>query len=136
MSTSSSNSKGWNIALWILQVILAAMFAMAGFTKATTPLTDLATMMTWTADLPSFMVRFIGASEILGGVGLLLPALLRIKPVLTPVAAAGLVLVMVLAALFHISRGEFAAIGFNFGFAALAAFVAWGRFKKVPIISR
>lgn len=135
MSTSS-NSKGWNIALWVLQVVLAAMFGMAGFTKVATPLTELATMMPWTADVPEAMVRFIGASEILGGVGLLLPALLRIKPVLTPVAAAGLVLVMVLAALFHFSRGEYPAIGFNFVFAALAALVAWGRFKKAPIASK
>lgn len=135
MSTSS-NSKGWNIALWVLQIILAAMFAMAGFTKATTPFNELATMMPWTADVPSLMVRFIGMAEILGSVGLLLPALLRIRPVLTPVAAAGLVLVMILAALFHITRGEFAATGLNFLFAALSALVAWGRFKKVPVAAR
>lgn len=135
MSTSS-NSKGWNIALWILQVILAAMFLMAGFTKVSTPLADLTTMMPWTADVPLAMVRFIGASEILGALGLLLPSLLRIKPVLTPVAAAGLVTVMVLAALFHATRAEFAAIGFNVVLALLAAVVAWGRFKKVPVSPR
>jgi putative oxidoreductase len=135
MSTST-NSKGWNIALWILQVILAAMFLMAGFTKVSTPLADLTTMMPWTADVPLAMVRFIGASEILGALGLLLPSLLRIKPVLTPVAAAGLVVVMVLAALFHATRGEFSAIGFNFVLASLAAVAAWGRFKKAPVTER
>lgn len=135
MSTSS-NSKGWNIALWILQVILAAMFLMAGFTKVSTPIEELTTMMPWVADMPLAVVRFIGASEILGALGLLLPSLLRIKPVLTPVAATGLVTVMVLAALFHASRGEFSSIGFNVVLASLAAVVAWGRFKKAPVTAR
>lgn len=109
---------------------------MAGFTKVSTPIEELTTMMPWVADMPLAVVRFIGASEILGALGLLLPSLLRIKPVLTPVAAAGLVTVMVLAALFHATRGEFSAIGFNFVLASLAAVVAWGRFKKVTVAAR
>lgn len=135
MSTPS-NSKGWNIALWILQVILAAMFLMTGFTKITTPLADLNALMPWTADVPQVMIRLIGTAELLGAIGLLLPSLLRVKPVLTPVAAAGLVVVMLLAALFHASRGEFSAIGFNFVLALLAALVAWGRLKKVALVPR
>jgi putative oxidoreductase len=135
MSTTTT-SKGWNIALWIVQVILAAMFLMAGFTKITKTEADLAAMMPWTEAVPLLMVRFIGTAEFLGAVGLLLPSLLRIKPVLTPVAASGLVLVMTLAAVFHISRGEFGAIGFNLMLALLAGLVAWGRFKKAPLATR
>jgi uncharacterized membrane protein YphA (DoxX/SURF4 family) len=135
MSTSTT-SKGWNIALWIVQVILAAMFMMAGITKATKPATELAAMMPWTEAMPLLMVRFIGAAEFLGAIGLLLPSLFRVKPVLTPVAASALVGVMSMATLFHISRSEFGVIGFNLMLGVLAALVAWGRYKKAPVAAR
>jgi hypothetical protein len=83
--------------------------------------------------VPEAFVRFIGLSELLGGLGLILPAALRIKPVLTPWAAVGLAVVMVLASGFHVSRGESSVIGMNFILAAVAVFIAWGRFKKAPI---
>lgn len=83
--------------------------------------------------VPAALVKFIGISELLGGLGLLLPSILRIKPSLTVTAAYGLVLVMILAALFHGYRGEFPAIGVNVVIIALAAFVAWGRSKKMVI---
>jgi putative oxidoreductase len=80
------------------------------------------------------MVRFIGACELAGAVGLILPAATRIRPMLTPLAASGLVVVMLLAMAFHISRGEAAqALPINLTLGALAAFVAWGRFRKAPI---
>jgi hypothetical protein len=82
------------------------------------------------------LVRFIGASELLGGLGLVLPAATRIKPALTPLAGAGLITVMVLAALFHLTRGEFGAIPGNVILGSLAAFVAWGRWAKVRIMPR
>jgi len=67
---------------------------------------------------------------------MLVPALTRIRPKLTPIAAVGLVTVQVLAMAFHTSRGEFKALPFNLTLAAMAAFVAWGRFKKAPIAPR
>lgn len=132
MSTTSS-SKGLNIALWIAQVLLAALFLMAGSTKLFQPIAEIAKTLPWAAEMPAGLVRFIGLSELLGGIGLLLPSMLRIQPKLTVFAAIGLALVQLLAAGFHISRGETSVIGMNFLFLAMAAFVAWGRSKKVPI---
>ena len=88
--------------------------------------------MPWVAELPN-LVRFIGISELLGGIGVLLPAILRIKPMLTPLAALGLVVVQIFAAIFHLSRGEMSALPINFFLMALAAFVLWGRYRKLPI---
>ena len=131
-----SAPKAWNISLWVVQVLLAAMFGMAGFMKMTLPIADLAEKMVWPGVLPAELVRFIGLSEFAAAVGLILPAATRIKPVLTPLAAVGLVVVMVLAAIFHASRGEFGALPINFLYGAVAAFVAWGRFRKAPIPPR
>jgi uncharacterized membrane protein YphA (DoxX/SURF4 family) len=126
-------SRALNISLWVVQVILAGMFVMAGLMKSTKPIHELSVTVNWANDIPELLVRFIGVSELLGGLGLLLPGIFRIKPVLTPIAASGLVTVMVFAMIFHISRGEYPAIGFNLILALLAAFVAWGRFKKAVI---
>jgi uncharacterized membrane protein YphA (DoxX/SURF4 family) len=125
-------SKGMNIALWVAQGLLAAAFFMAGFMKITTPIDDLAANgMSFVNNFSEGMVRFIGISEVLGGIGLIFPALLRIKPILTPIAAIALTIVMVLAAIYHISVGEPPVP--NIILFALAAFVAWGRLRKVPI---
>ena len=131
--TTTKNNKAINISLWIAQGLLAAMFIMAGAMKSTQPIEALAEMLPWANEVPSALVRFIGISEVLGGLGLLLPALLRIKPILTPIAAAGLVVVQVLAAGFHVSRGENEVIGMNIMLVLVAAFIAWGRTKKAPI---
>ncbi|TFV96029.1 DoxX family protein [Algoriphagus kandeliae] len=131
--TTTKNNKAINISLWIAQGLLAAMFIMAGAMKSTQPIEALAEMLPWANEVPSALVRFIGISEVLGGLGLLLPALLRIKPILTPIAAAGLVVVQVLAAGFHVTRGENEVIGMNIMLALVAAFIAWGRTKKAPI---
>jgi putative oxidoreductase len=109
---------------------------MSGFMKVAQPIEQLSQMLPWASEVPAALVRFIGISEVLGGLGLLLPALLRIKPQLTVWAALGLVAVMVFASIFHISRGEFSAIGMNLILAAVALFVAWGRAKKAPIQPR
>jgi uncharacterized membrane protein YphA (DoxX/SURF4 family) len=135
-SPTISNSKALNIGLWTTQVLLAAAFFMAGSGKATAPIAELATKMAWVTALPEGMVRFIGTAEMLGAIGLLLPALTRIKPWLTPLAAAGLVVIMALAIPFHISRGEAPFTLVNAVLGGLAAFVAWGRFKKAPIAPR
>jgi uncharacterized membrane protein YphA (DoxX/SURF4 family) len=135
-SPEATPSKGLHIGLWIVQVLLGVMFLMAGLMKSTQPIAALAAQMKWPAVVPEALVRFIGISELLGGLGLVLPSATRIKPVLTPIAALGLVVVMVLAALFHVSRGELFALPMNFVLGGLAAFVAWGRLKKAPIAPR
>lgn len=134
--TNQKTSRVLNIILWICQVILAAAFGMAGIMKTTTPISELAGQMVWPGDIPPALVRFIGISEFAAAVGLLLPSLLRIKPTLTVWAAIGLVIVMILALIFHITRGEMQAIPINLGFALLSAFVAWGRSKKAVIQPR
>lgn len=121
------------IVLWILQGLLALMFMGAGFMKLTFTIADLATKLPWANQIPEALIRFIGASELLGGIGIILPSLLRIKPLLTPLAALGLVAIMVFALVFHISREEYSAVGINAVMATLALVVAWGRYKKIPI---
>ena len=136
-TTAATPGKGLNIALWVVQVLLAVMFGMAGVMKTTKPIADLVAMnLKWAGGVPEALVRFIGASELAGALGLLLPSLTRIMPWLTPLAALGLVVIMALAAPFHISRGEANVIGVNFVLGGLAAFVAWGRFRKAPIAPR
>lgn len=131
--TTSKSSKKMNIALWIVQSLLAAMFLMAGANKLFQSAEELVKMLPWVTSVPSGLVKFIGISELLGGIGLLLPSILRIKPILTSYAAIGLALVMLFASIFHISRGEYSVIGMNFVLTALALVVAWGRMKKAPI---
>lgn len=133
ISPIKNSSKALHITLWIAQVLLAGMFIMAGFSKVAQPIEQLTQMMPWAGQVPAGLVRFIGMSELLGGLGLVLPALLRIKPILTVWAALGLVTVMIFAAIFHASRGEYSAIGMNIILALVAAFIAWGRFKKAPV---
>jgi putative oxidoreductase len=118
-----------NIALWIVQGLLALAFGMAGFSKAFMPLDQLAVQMAWVADTPGWIVRFAGIAELFGAVGLILPAALRIRPGLTPMAAADLALVMVLAATLHLFRGEFAFMVPPAILFSLSMFVAWGRFR-------
>ena len=133
MKQQQQRSKALHITLWIAQALLAAMFLMSGFMKLSQPIDQLSKMLPWAAQVPEALVRFIGVAEVLGAVGLILPSLLRIQPKLTPIAAVGLALVMLFAVVFHISRGETPMIGMNFILIAIAAFIAWGRFKKAPI---
>jgi len=137
MSTHSRDRKGriWHVSLWVGQVLLAALFGFAGFFKTFTPISELAQGMPWVASAP-FLIRFIGISELAGALGLVLPAATRIRPWLTPLAAAALVLVMVLAAGFHLLRGEFASLPVNFVVGAIAALIAWGRVRHAPILER
>lgn len=130
--TDQKKSKVLHIALWIAQGLLAAAFGLAGFMKITAPIDQLAQSgMTFVDHYSIGMVRFIGISEVLGALGLILPAALRIKPILTPLAAFGIAIIMILAFFYHISYNEpFFPVIILFG---LAAFVAWGRYKKVPI---
>jgi len=124
------------IALWIVQSLLAAAFLLAGFMKTFTPVPELAAQMPWVADVPAWMPRLAGISEILAAFGLILPSLLRIKPWLTPLAAAGLLLIMVLASGLHVMRGEYAMLLSNGLLAGLSAFVAYGRARLSPVPPR
>ncbi len=95
-----------NIALWAAQVLLVIMFGFVGFLKLTQPLDHLTPMMPWVPSFPPLFVRTVGALEMLGAVGIVLPALTRIKPGLTPVTAACFCTLQVLAIALHASRGE------------------------------
>ncbi|MEV4576284.1 DoxX family protein [Nonomuraea jabiensis] len=117
-----------NIVLWIVQALLAVMFGMAGVMKSTQPKEKLHPRLPWVEDFSAGTVRLIGVAELAGALGLILPAATGIAPVLTPLAATGLAVVMVLAALTHARRKEPAAIAFNAVLLVLAALVAWGRF--------
>ncbi|MFI5966427.1 DoxX family protein [Streptomyces asoensis] len=117
-----------NVLLWTVQCVLAALFLIAGVMKSTQPKEKLVGPLPWTADFSQGTVRFIGIVESAAALGLILPAATGIAPVLTPLAATGLALVMVLAAITHARRKEPSAIGFNAVLLILAVLVAWGRF--------
>ena len=104
--------------------------------KLLTPVDQLAAQMEFVNHAPSFLPKFIGLSEVLGAIGLIVPAATRIKPALTPLAAAALTLVMVLAAITHIALGEFGAIVPSLVLGGLSAFVFWGRSKVAKIEPR
>ena len=124
------------IALWIVQVLLAGLFLLSGGMKAAMPAAGLAENMLWVADSPWWLPKLIGISEVLGAIGLILPAALRVLPVLTPVAASALGVVMLLAMGMHAMYAEYGAIGMNAVILLMCAFVAWGRFVKEPVQPR
>jgi uncharacterized membrane protein len=124
-----------NILLWILQVLLGIYFTLVGVMHFIVP-PGLPAQMSWMYDLSPMLHYISGTAEILGGLGLILPSLTRIKPVLTPLAGLGLTVVMILAVFYHLQRGETANIGFNVVLALLSAFVAYGRWKLAPLADR
>ena len=131
MTQQSSNNK-LNITLWVLQVVLAAMYIMAGVQKTFGDLEVVVKSIFWVAYVPAPLVRFIGTCELLGSAGLILPAALMIRPQLTTLAAAGLSTIMLLANLMHIYRGEYYVLPMTLLMFAMAAFVAYGRWKLAP----
>ena len=120
------------VALWVIQGLLAVAFLGAGAMKLSQPKEKLAQNMGWVEDFSQPAVRLIGAVEVLGAIGLVLPALPGILPWLTPLAALGLALTMVGAALTHLRRKEYGTIAVNAVLLVLAAFVAYGRFFVLP----
>ncbi len=120
-----------NIALWVIQGILAAMFLMAGVSKSTQPIPRLVKTVTWADRFPVSTVRFVGIVELLAAIGLILPWALNMLPVLTPLAATGIAVVMLLAIIHHVKYKETKAIGFNAVLLLLAAFVAYSRFAML-----
>ncbi len=122
-----------NIALWIVQGLLAALFLFAGGTKLVLPLDVLASMGSPNQiPLPGWFIRFTGVVEVLGALGLILPGLLRIRPELTALAAAGLVIGMIGAVGFTVASGEIGAAVIPLVVGVLAAFVAYGRWRLAP----
>jgi uncharacterized membrane protein YphA (DoxX/SURF4 family) len=119
------------IALWVVQVLLAAAFVVSGATKLSQPKEKLLKNMAWVEDFSQPTVRIIGALEVLGAIGIVVPALTGIVPSLTPLAALGLVLTMIGAALTHLRRSEYSVITVPAVLLILAAFVAYGRFFVV-----
>ena len=117
-------------ALWVMTGLLAAVFLVAGSTKLFIPRAKLAKAPGggWVMDFGAGFVKALGAVEVLGAVGLTLPALLGIAPILVPLAASGLATIMVGAAVVTYRREEFKHVLLNLTYLALAAFVAWGRF--------
>jgi len=132
MTNQQKSSKALHIALWVVQVVLAAGLIAGGFMKLFQPIETLAAMWPWAGEVPVALVKGTGIIDLLGALGIILPSLLRIQPKLTPIAAIGIVALMIAASIFHITRGEASQIGFNVFFAGLAAFVAWGRLKLLP----
>lgn len=133
--TTIKPTKALNSALWIAQGILALIFVWAAYTKLFQPLEETAKMLPWAKDNPG-LVKFTGIVEIVGALGIILPAALKIQPRLTILAAYGIITLMIFASIFHISRGEASLIGMNIFFLLLAGFVAWGRSKKAPILPK
>ena len=119
-----------NIALWIVQALLAALFVFAGGMKLVMPIEEMMKQMP--IPLAGWFVRFTGVVEALGAIGLILPWLLRIRPGLTPLAAAGLVIVMIGAIAYTLAAGDIASALIPLVVGLLAAFVAYGRWRLTP----
>jgi hypothetical protein len=125
MSVSTKKSR---VALWIVQSVLAALFLFAGGFKLALPLAALAKV----SPLPALFLKFIGTCEVLGALGLILPGALRIKPVLTPIAAAGLVIIMIGAVVTTVATIGVGPAVMPFVVGILAATVVRGRWERTP----
>jgi uncharacterized membrane protein YphA (DoxX/SURF4 family) len=139
---TSLKGKTTNVALWILQVLWGVFFCFTGFGKIMCYRPDvwkhtLHQPVAWLSAVPQSLFVFIGVCEFLGGAGLILPAMTGVKPKLTPLAAIGLAMIMILAAIFHIVRGEYNFfVPMNLVLGGVAASIAYGRWTARPIASR
>ena len=121
-----------NYALWIIQTLLALLFLFAGGMKLVLPIEE----MTQQIAMPGWFLRFIGVCEVLGAIGLILPWLLRIRPGLTPLAAAGLVIIMIGAVVTTLATVDVATALIPLAVGILAAFVAYGRWRLSPLSTK
>ena len=124
-----------NLTLWIIAGLLAVAYLAGGGGKLIMPKKKIAAIgpsARWVEDFSAGSVKAIGALEVLGAVGLILPAATGIAPVLVPLAAAGLVLIMVGAVITRLRRHEFKFMVADLAYLALAGFVAYGRFFVLP----
>jgi uncharacterized membrane protein YphA (DoxX/SURF4 family) len=117
-----------NYALWIVQGLLAIIFLFAGGMKLVLPVEEMTKQM----PLPGLFLRFIAVCEVLGAIGLILPGLLGIRPGLTPLAAAGMVIIMIGATVLTLMTGDIAVALIPLAVGLLSAFVAYGRWRLVP----
>lgn len=113
------------IAYWIVAGITALLWLVAGGQKVARSRAQLEPMMAWAPTFPAWAVKTIGALEILGAIGLILPPLTGILPVLAFVASIGLVLIQIIAIVFHLVRGEAKVLGFNAIILVLSAVTLW-----------
>ena len=125
-NTQNSRSKGASIRLWIAQVVVAAVFLFAGGFKVVTPTDALAAM----SHMNGEFVKFIGICETLGALGLVLPGLFRVRRELTPIAAVGLVIIMIGAVTITAARGELPGVPLPLVLGLLAAYIARGRWSE------
>ena len=121
-----------NLALWILQTLLALVFLWAGGFKLVAPVEEMTKQM----PLPGLFLRFIALCEVLGTIGLILPGLLRIRPGLTPLAAAGLSIIMIGATVVTLMTGDIATALIPLTVGILATFVAYGRWRLAPLSAK
>lgn len=123
-----------NIALWIVQILLALAFALSGFGKVSQPVEKLREKMNWAKHVAPGVMRLIGSLEILGALGLIVPKATGYLPWLTPVAAVGLVLIMIGAILIHLRLQETKTVGVPVIVMLLSLFIALGYFVFVPVV--
>ena len=121
-----------NIALWMVQALVALVFLVVGFMKAFLPLETLAKAFQWVPSFPSAFVRFLGICEILGAIGMVLPPLAHILPWLAIAAAGGFILTAGGGTVVHLSRREYRVIGVNLVLMVLSLFLIYGRVALAP----
>ncbi len=121
-----------NVVLWIIQVLLALLFLFAGVTKLILPIEEMTKQM----PMPGMFLRFLGVAEVLGGLGLILPGLFRIKTWLTPLAAIGLMIIVIGATVVTLKIGGGAMALMPLVTAILCAFVAYGRWRMSPLAGK
>src|SRR5262247_2140366 len=119
-------------ALWTVQVVLALLFLYAGGVKLVMPIEEMTKDMPLPGPLSGLFLRFIGVAEVLGAIGLVLPGLLRIRPGLTPLAAAGLLIIMIGATVLTLALASVAVALIPLAVGLLLVFVAYGRWRLAP----
>jgi uncharacterized membrane protein YphA (DoxX/SURF4 family) len=123
--------RDWKISLWAGRAVLALFFAYAGFLKLSRTPEALAAMgWHWTVDVPPSLITFIGIMEVLGAIGIIFPAALRLLPWLATLSAAGMLLLQLAAVALHLSRGETGVLWLNAILVLVAGAVAWIGFNR------
>jgi|SRR6188768_470824 len=133
ITEGATKARSLSASLWLTQALLSLLFVGTGVWKLLTPISKLATQIPWAGQVPEGFLQATALIDLCGGLGILLPALTRIKPSLTPLAALGCAALQGCAIVFHLSRGEVVNTPFNFLLLGLSLFVFWGRRFKVPI---
>jgi|688.fasta_scaffold423212_1 uncharacterized membrane protein YphA (DoxX/SURF4 family) len=132
-SSRRKKEKRIDLSIWVVQAILSGILLMAGIMKILMDTENLGQTIPWALQIPAFLVKLIGLLEVLVAVGIILPSLLRYRPEWARYAALTLVVMMVTAIVYHIVKAEYMAIPGNVIYGVLAAYVAWGRWKRAPI---